>query len=122
VAVREPIFDDPRDPQTIQQLLIDGEALEAVFDLTPPRARQEGSDVHLVAITSRRVILYSGPGPLASFQSVPYGSIGVINLNLSRPEYEVLSVSYRGSGGDNLTFYHRGSARRAHDLILAHLE
>jgi hypothetical protein len=116
-----PICDDPRDPHTIRELLLAGEELEAVFDLTPPEARREGPGVHLAAITSRRVILYSGPGPLATSQSIPYGSIAVINLNLARPEYEVVSLSYTGSGGDNLTFYHRGSARRAHDLILAHL-
>ena len=119
--MREPICDDPRDPQTIQELLISGEDLEAVFDLTPPKARREEPGVHLVAITSRRVILYSGPGPLATFQSVPYGSIAVMNLNLTRPDYELVSLSYKGSGGDNLSFYHRGSARQAHDLILAHL-
>jgi hypothetical protein len=121
VAVSEPICDDPRDPRTIRELLIPGEELEAVFDLTPPRARREEPGVHLVAITSRRVILYSGPGPLAMFQSIPYGSIGVMNLNLARPEYEGISLNYKGSGGDHLTFYHRGSARQAHDLILAHL-
>jgi hypothetical protein len=119
--VREPICDDPRDPPTIRELLISGEVLEAVFDLTPPKARREGPGVHLVAITSRRVILYSSPGPLATLQSIPYGSIAVMNLNLTRPEYEVVSLSYKGSGGDHLTFYRRDSARRAHDLILAHL-
>jgi hypothetical protein len=119
--VTEPIYDDARDPRSIEELLIPGEGLEAVFDLTPPKDREEGRRVHLVAITSRRLIIYSGPGPMVGFQSVPYGSIAVINLNLTRPEYEVVSLSYKGSGGDNLTFYHPGSARQAHDLILAHL-
>ena len=119
--MREPICDDPRDPRTIQELLIPGEGLEGVFDLTPPKAREEGRDVHLLAITSRRLIVYSGPAPRTVFQSVPYGSIAVMNLDLQRTDCEVVSLSYKGSGGDHLVFYHRGSARRAHDLILAHL-
>ena len=119
--MREPICDDPRDPPTIRELLIPGEELEAVFDLTPPDARRDRPEVHLAAITSRRVIFYSGPDSQATVQSVPYGTIAVVNLNLARPEYEVVSLSYKGSGGDHLTFYRRGSARQAHDLILAHL-
>ena len=52
----EPIYNNPEDLKRIQNLLLPGEEVEAVFDLTDPKRRQKREYLYLIAITTNRVI------------------------------------------------------------------
>ena len=122
----EPICENPEDLQTIEALLLPGEAVEAVFDVSKPEHRRTRKTIRLLGITSRRLIYFgTGYREWGGHRSVPYGFI-FGEWSYDDPELHRLLQGTGRSRAESfkslsIHFDDPEKARQAHDRILEHL-
>lgn len=119
----EVIYDKKEQLEKIESALLDGETVEAVFDM-------KGGGTGFLGITSHRVIVYDKAflRKMKAIVSIPYSRIYTIaaadesGLLTGRGFFSSSTLVLTTSHGD-LEFEFRGAdkAHIAHDLILQHM-
>ena len=120
----EPIFDKRDQLQKVEESLLTGETVEAVFDL-----KNIGSG--FLGITNKRIIYYDPTfgRKIKAIVSVPYSRITSIaaqdeaGLFTGRGFFSSSTLAITVSGAEPIEFEFRGAdkAHTAHDLILGHM-
>jgi hypothetical protein len=104
--VAEPIYDDPEALNTMQELLLPGEELEAAFSRSEDSLGDQYShQVTMLGITSRRLILKyqtkhgSGWDAMFWFASIPFLNVYQIQMN-TQASFEILIDRPNQDGGN----------------------
>ena len=122
-TVTEVIFDKKEQLEKIQSALLEGERVEAVFDL-------KGGGTGFLGITSHRIILYDKAflRKMKAIVSVPYSRIHSIaaedesGLFMGRGFFSSSKLVINTSHGDHeLEFRGADKAHIAHNMILRHM-
>ncbi len=117
------IFDKKEQLEKIQSALIEGERVEAVFDL-------KGGGTGFIGITSHRIVLYDKAfmRKMKAVVSIPYSRIHSLaaedesGLFTGRGFFSSSKLVVNTSHGDyELDFRGADKAHIAHDLILQHM-
>ena len=121
-SAQGPQFDREEQLQQVQEAMLEGEQLYAVYDA-------KGGGTGFMALTDKRVILQdkSFIGKQIALVSIPYNRIGNVavlsDASIKGKFFSSSSISIGVSGGGQHTMEFRGAdkARYAHDLILSNL-
>lgn len=117
------VFDRKDQLHKVEEALLPGEVVEAVFDL-------KGAGTGFVGITSKRVIIYDKAflRKMKAIVSIPYSRITSIaaedesGLLTGRGFFSTSKVVLTTSHGEHeLEFRGADKAHLAHDLILSHM-
>jgi len=117
----EPVFDKRDQLQQVQQGLLDGEVVYAVYDAI-------GAGTGFLGITDRRVILQdkSFVGKKVALTSIPYGRLTAVSVVSDRTWtgsfFSTSTIALQTSHGTHeVDFRGNEKAHHAHNLILWHM-
>ena len=117
----EPVYDKRDQLQQVQQGLLDGEVVYAVYDAI-------GAGTGFLGITDRRVILQdkSFVGKKVALTSIPYGRITSVSVVSDRTWtgsfFSTSTIGIETSHGSHeVAFRGNEKAHHAHNLILWHM-
>lgn len=122
MAAQEPIFDKREQLDKIQQVLLPGEEIDAVYDL-------KGAQTGFIGITDRRLIIYdrSFLGDKRAIVSVPHINVIAVGSEdegglLSLPGFETSKLTLQTAVGHfTLEFRGHEKAFEAYRLILSRI-
>lgn len=120
-GTREPVYDKKDQLQQVQEGLLDGEVVYAVYDAI-------GAGTGFIGITDRRVILQdkSFVGKRYAITSIPYGRIISVSVVSDRTWtggfFSTSTIAVATSEGvHEVDFRGNDKAHHAHNLILWHM-
>lgn len=120
-GTREPVYDSRSQLQQVQEGLLDGEIVYAVYDAI-------GAGTGFIGITDRRVILQdkSYVGKKVAITSIPYGRITSVSVVSDRTWtgnfFSTSTIAIETSHGSHeVAFRGNEKAHHAHNLILWHM-
>ena len=122
VQAQGPAHDKPEQLQTVQEGLLQGEQVMAVFD-------GKGSGTGFLGITDRRIIIQDNSfvGKRTALTSIPYSRVSAISFVSDKSMFGKFASSSAlaiTAGGKDYEVEFRGhdKAKYAHDVILFHMK